>query len=46
VAANGGRTALEKTCQVTGQIGWVLLAAAALLAIFAPLTGYLYTRRA
>jgi ABC-2 type transport system permease protein len=29
-----------------GQIAWVLLAAAALLAIFAPLTGYLYTRRA
>jgi ABC-type multidrug transport system permease subunit len=28
------------------QIAWVLLAAAALLAIFAPLTGYLYTRRA
>jgi ABC-type multidrug transport system permease subunit len=31
---------------VTGQIAWVLLAAAALLAVFAPLTGYLYTRRA
>lgn len=31
---------------VTGQLAWVLLAAAALLAIFAPLTGYLYTRRA
>jgi ABC-2 type transport system permease protein len=30
----------------TGQIAWVLLAAAAQLAIFAPLTGYLYTRRA
>jgi ABC-2 type transport system permease protein len=29
-----------------GQIGWVLLAAAALVAVFAPLTGYLYTRRA
>jgi ABC-2 type transport system permease protein len=29
-----------------GQIAWVLLAAAALLAVFAPLTGYLYTRRA
>jgi daunorubicin/doxorubicin transport system permease protein len=29
-----------------GQIAWVLLAAAALLAIFAPLTGYLYARRA
>jgi len=29
-----------------GQIAWVLLAAAALLAAFAPLTGYLYTRRA
>jgi hypothetical protein len=31
---------------VTGQLAWVLLAAAALLATFAPLTGYLYTRRA
>jgi ABC-2 type transport system permease protein len=31
---------------VTGQLAWVLFAAAALLAIFAPLTGYLYTRRA
>ncbi len=29
-----------------GQIGWVLLAAAALLTVFAPLAGYLYTRRA
>ena len=29
-----------------GQIAWVLLAAAALVAVFAPLTGYLYTRRA
>jgi ABC-2 type transport system permease protein len=29
-----------------GQIAWVLLAAAALLAVFAPLTGYLYARRA
>jgi ABC-2 type transport system permease protein len=29
-----------------GQIAWVLLAAAALLAVFAPLTAYLYTRRA
>jgi ABC-2 type transport system permease protein len=29
-----------------GQIAWVLVAAAALLAVFAPLTGYLYTRRA
>ena len=29
-----------------GQISWVLLAAAALLAVFAPLTGYLYARRA
>ena len=29
-----------------GQIAWVLLAAAALAAVFAPLTGYLYTRRA
>jgi ABC-2 type transport system permease protein len=29
-----------------GQIAWVLAAAAVLLAIFAPLTGYLYTRRA
>jgi daunorubicin/doxorubicin transport system permease protein len=29
-----------------GQIAWVLAAAAALLAVFAPLTGYLYTRRA
>ena len=29
-----------------GQIAWVLLAAAALLAIFTPLTGYLYARRA
>jgi ABC-2 type transport system ATP-binding protein len=29
-----------------GQVGWVLLAAAALLAVFAPLTGYFYTRRA
>jgi len=29
-----------------GQIAWVVLAAAALLAAFAPLTGYLYTRRA
>jgi ABC-2 type transport system permease protein len=31
---------------VAGQIAWVLLAAATLLAIFAPLTGYLYARRA
>ena len=31
---------------VTGQILWVLLAAAALLAVFAPLTAYLYARRA
>ena len=31
---------------VTGQIAWVLAAAAALLAVFAPLTGYLYARRA
>jgi hypothetical protein len=31
---------------VVGQTAWVLLAAAALLAIFAPLTGYLYARRA
>jgi ABC-2 type transport system permease protein len=30
----------------TGQIIWVLTAAAVLLAVFAPLTGYLYTRRA
>ena len=30
----------------TGQIAWVLAAAAVLLAIFAPLTGYLYSRRA
>jgi ABC-2 type transport system permease protein len=29
-----------------GQAAWVLAAAAALLAIFAPLTAYLYTRRA
>jgi hypothetical protein len=29
-----------------GQIAWVLLAAAAVLAVFAPLTGYLYARRA
>jgi ABC-2 type transport system permease protein len=29
-----------------GQIAWVLLAAAALLAVFAPLTGYLYAQRA
>jgi ABC-2 type transport system permease protein len=29
-----------------GQTAWVLLAAAVLLAVFAPLTGYLYTRRA
>jgi ABC-2 type transport system permease protein len=29
-----------------GQIAWVLLAAAVQLAIFAPLTGYLYARRA
>jgi ABC-2 type transport system permease protein len=29
-----------------GQIAWVLLAAAALLAVFTPLTGYLYARRA
>jgi len=29
-----------------GQVAWVLLAAAALLAVFAPLTGYLYARRA
>ena len=29
-----------------GQIAWVLLAAAALVTVFAPLTGYLYTRRA
>jgi ABC-2 type transport system permease protein len=29
-----------------GQITWVLVAAAVLLAIFAPLTGYLYARRA
>ena len=29
-----------------GQIAWVLLAAAALLAVFAPLTGWLYARRA
>ncbi|HEX7162285.1 MAG TPA: ABC transporter permease [Trebonia sp.] len=28
------------------QVAWVLLAAAALVAVFAPLTGYLYTRRA
>jgi ABC-2 type transport system permease protein len=28
-----------------GQVAWVLLAAAALLALFAPLTGYLYARR-
>jgi ABC-2 type transport system permease protein len=29
-----------------GQLAWALAAAAALLAIFAPLTAYLYTRRA
>ncbi len=29
-----------------GQITWVLLAAAALLTVFAPLTGYLYAQRA
>ena len=29
-----------------GQVAWVLATAAALLAVFAPLTGYLYTRRA
>jgi ABC-2 type transport system permease protein len=29
-----------------GQIAWVLLSAAVLLAVFAPLTGYLYARRA
>jgi ABC-2 type transport system permease protein len=29
-----------------GQVAWVLLAAAVLLAVFAPLTGYLYARRA
>jgi ABC-2 type transport system permease protein len=29
-----------------GQIAWVLLAAAVMLAVFAPLTGYLYARRA
>jgi ABC-2 type transport system permease protein len=29
-----------------GQVAWVLAAAAALLVIFAPLTGYLYARRA
>ncbi|MGH3204018.1 MAG: ABC transporter permease, partial [Streptosporangiaceae bacterium] len=29
-----------------GQVTWVLLAAAVLLTVFAPLTGYLYSRRA
>jgi ABC-2 type transport system permease protein len=29
-----------------GQIAWALLTAAALTAVFAPLTGYLYNRRA
>jgi ABC-2 type transport system permease protein len=29
----------------TGQVTWVLAAAAVLLAVFAPLTGYLYARR-
>jgi ABC-2 type transport system permease protein len=32
--------------RVSGQIAWVLAAAVALLAVFAPLTGYLYARRA
>lgn len=31
---------------LTGQIAWVLAAAAILLAVFAPLTAYLYARRA
>ena len=30
---------------VTSQLAWVLIAAAILLAVFAPLTGYLYARR-
>jgi daunorubicin/doxorubicin transport system permease protein len=29
-----------------GEVAWVLVSAAALLAVFAPLSGYLYTRRA
>ena len=29
-----------------GQIGWVLVAAAALVAVCGPLTAYLYARRA
>jgi ABC-2 type transport system permease protein len=29
----------------TGQVGWVLLASAALVAVFAPVTAYLYGRQ-
>ena len=49
-AYSGGMVTAERGLltghPAAGQIAWVMLSAAALLAVFAPLTGYLYTRRA